>query len=138
MKPDTKYKATYRNKRRSRGVCYEFGCTLPAVRPNSMCQKHILKYRERSRKLKYKYTPEQEIRYKTALFCDWCKLPFDGEFPVQDHDRTCCPTEKTCGKCLRGLVHSICNNQGIAWFEWYEKRTGQTLPMLEEYRDKFQ
>lgn len=26
-----------------------------------------------------------------------------------DHDRTCCPGKKSCGKCVRGLIHWSCN-----------------------------
>lgn len=29
-----------------------------------------------------------------------------------DHDHSCCPGEKTCGKCIRGLLCGACN-QGI-------------------------
>lgn len=28
---------------------------------------------------------------------------------VVDHDHTCCPGKKTCGKCVRGLLCSNCN-----------------------------
>lgn len=33
-----------------------------------------------------------------------------GRFHV-DHNHSCCPTEKTCGKCIRGLLCSLCNIQ---------------------------
>lgn len=26
-----------------------------------------------------------------------------------DHDRSCCPTDKTCGNCIRGLICQKCN-----------------------------
>lgn len=32
-----------------------------------------------------------------------------------DHDRSCCPTDKSCGKCIRGITHQKCN-QGIGQF----------------------
>lgn len=32
-----------------------------------------------------------------------------------DHNRACCPTEKSCGKCIRGLLCYACNT-GIARF----------------------
>jgi hypothetical protein len=28
---------------------------------------------------------------------------------VVDHDRSCCPDRKSCGKCVRGLIHWSCN-----------------------------
>jgi hypothetical protein len=26
-----------------------------------------------------------------------------------DHDHSCCPGKKSCGKCIRGVVHMACN-----------------------------
>lgn len=28
---------------------------------------------------------------------------------VVDHNHQCCPSTKTCGKCVRGLIHRLCN-----------------------------
>lgn len=47
--------------------------------------------------------------------CALCHLPFEeGQRICADHDHACCPmqpraTAKTCGKCLRGLLHVQCN-----------------------------
>src|ERR1039458_4622049 len=47
--------------------------------------------------------------------CLLCKQPFDllGDFnknsPVVDHDHNCCNGAKTCGNCIRGIIHSSCN-----------------------------
>lgn len=41
--------------------------------------------------------------------CGGCsKPPASGSFVV-DHDHSCCPGEKTCGRCVRGLLCSKCN-----------------------------
>lgn len=43
--------------------------------------------------------------------CKVCKNPEPaghGRFHV-DHDHNCCPTKKSCGKCIRGLLCSRCN-----------------------------
>lgn len=40
--------------------------------------------------------------------CAICTEPFT-ERPHIDHDHNCCPTVKTCGKCVRGLLCRGCN-----------------------------
>ncbi len=46
--------------------------------------------------------------------CACCGKPMlrEGKDPlsvVADHDRRCCPGKKSCGKCVRGLIHRNCN-----------------------------
>lgn len=46
--------------------------------------------------------------------CSCCGTPMDrggrGKTSVcVDHDRSCCPGRKSCGKCVRGLIHWSCN-----------------------------
>lgn len=48
---------------------------------------------------------DQDFRCKT---CNQSQDFHDKNFAV-DHDHSCCPGEKTCGKCLRGLLCQPCN-----------------------------
>lgn len=80
------------------------------------------KYAENSRPqksaiMKYKYgiTYEDYDRIlieqggKCAI-CDSLESKGRGRFHI-DHDHSCCPSEKTCGKCIRGLLCSNCNTK---------------------------
>jgi hypothetical protein len=39
----------------------------------------------------------------------------NGQWAV-DHDHGCCPGEESCGKCVRGILCSMCNH-GLGMFE---------------------
>jgi hypothetical protein len=46
--------------------------------------------------------------------CACCDKPMlrEGKDPtsvVADHDSACCPGKKSCGRCVRGLIHRNCN-----------------------------
>jgi hypothetical protein len=68
----------------------------------------------------YKYNitwQEGEALYaKQSGMCALCDKPLDGKFHV-DHDHRCCPGDRSCGKCVRGLLCGICNCYVVRYFE---------------------
>jgi hypothetical protein len=125
-----------RLKHKELGLCRQ--CSEMALPGKTRCYKHTESHAMDARYRNYQYTPGDELRFKTIENCDWCDLSFNGETPHQDHDHACCLIGgRSCGRCLRGLVHKLCNDHAIMWFEWYEKNTGVCLPLLKSYRDKF-
>ena len=48
--------------------------------------------------------------------CPLCKLPIEDKKYGRsvDHNHKCCPGRKSCGKCVRGILHMGCNkNLGV-------------------------
>jgi hypothetical protein len=71
-----------------------------------------------SRRMRYKLTHEQ---YEKMLedqggVCAICKKPPGKKALCVDHDHACCSTERTCGKCVRGLLCNNCNH-GVGFLE---------------------
>ena len=78
-------------------------------------------YNHRAAYLKriYNITPEDYNRLLTEQHgvCAICiRPPKEGTFLKVDHDHQCCPGEKSCGKCIRGLLCSNCN-AGLGFFK---------------------
>ena len=74
-------------------------------RTNDMRRKEWLKY-------KYNLTPEQykEILDKQNGVCAICYKECKTTKGLGiDHDHKCCPADKSCGKCIRGLLCANCN-----------------------------
>ena len=60
----------------------------------------------------YNLTPKQFERLleQQNHLCAACKEPFnENETPYVDHDHGCCAGNRSCGNCIRGLVHHKCN-----------------------------
>ncbi len=52
----------------------------------------------------------QELLESQDGVCEICqRSPEEVGVLAVDHDHRCCPTEKTCGKCLRSLLCTDCN-----------------------------
>mgnify|MGYP001567325487 FL=1 len=68
----------------------------------------------RKYKLKYRFNitmqAYESLLKKQSGRCAGCGgLPYGAIALSVDHDHRCCPGEKSCGKCIRGLLHSQCN-----------------------------
>lgn len=61
---------------------------------------------------KYKLTKlmYMELLEQQNGVCAICKLPPNRNWLAVDHDHSCCPGTKTCGKCIRGLLCGSCNS----------------------------
>lgn len=69
------------------------------------------KYRMTVRQWEHAFTQQEGLCY----LCGDQLRRGDSRAIHVDHDHRCCPTEKTCGKCIRGLTCSDCNS-GIGDF----------------------
>src|SRR5690606_40566648 len=56
----------------------------------------------------------------------------DGRALFVDHDHACCPGERTCGKCVRGLLCNSCNH-GIGLFADSADRLMSAAKYLEAH-----
>lgn len=66
--------------------------------------------------------------------CAMCQKPagaFKRRLAV-DHDHSCCPGSRSCGKCIRGLLCPACNT-----FLGKIESGAVTLEQVAVYRDKF-
>ena len=91
---------------------------------------HFLDRKSHLKRL-YKLTPEQydqRVRDQNRL-CLLCLEPLDLTInnPI-DHNHKCCSGEKSCGKCVRGILHDRCNRY-ISLLEKYP----ELLPAALKY-----
>lgn len=63
--------------------------------------------------------------------CAICKRPPGKRALAVDHDHKCCPTSKSCGKCVRGLLCPACNTS-LAIVENYLPESMAYLQKHEE------
>lgn len=74
---------------------------------------HPEKYLDNRRRAAYKidFNILWEEQKGLCAVCGDPMLPFGKQSMsvTIDHDRKCCPGYGSCGKCVRGLIHSKCN-----------------------------
>lgn len=101
----------------SKIICVVSDCTNNAG-PTGACRKHWHKvnnpYKSRKRTLKAKGMTIETydlLLNKQGGGCAICggQDQHKGRSLSVDHDHSCCPTDKTCGNCTRGLLCGTCN-----------------------------
>jgi hypothetical protein len=75
--------------------------------------RHPEEFRASARRTKYGIDFDA-VWQAQAGCCAACGLPMksegkDGDSVTVDHDRSCCTGKRSCGKCVRGLIHRNCN-----------------------------
>jgi hypothetical protein len=64
--------------------------------------------------------------------CAICGESFGDVAPHIDHDHSCCPREKACGKCVRGLLCASCN-RGLGCYRDSPERLFNAAVYLERF-----
>lgn len=114
-KPISEYR-TKRSKGRKdyvSGYCRQ--CENSQMRSNVEAKKNKPSWREGRKftqiKVKYKLSREQYIDMMLGqdFRCPICADPVGAGDWIVDHDHSCCPGEKSCGKCVRSLIDKKCN-----------------------------
>ena len=79
------------------------------------CSSEYMRQYNLARKYGLTVKRAQEIYDEQDGLCAICDEELNGKYAV-DHDHACCPGERTCGECLRGLLCRSCN-QGLGHFK---------------------
>lgn len=85
-------------------------------------------------KSKYKLTKEQY----DLMAKDGCYICSSKEFLNVDHDHSCCPGLKSCGKCVRGIVCGSCNTSLGKLERGTIALTNELKPKLYQYLIDFE
>ena len=121
-----------RSDRKCTGPC---GRTLPADNFNS--GRHECRECQRVRDLmcKYKLTPEDLERMweDQGGECDLkCGDPLELKDAHVDHDHECCPGQKSCGQCVRMLLHHQCNRDFTEDSMWWDPVFAANAPLKRD------
>lgn len=117
-------------KQRSDGACSVTGCPLPHA-GLGWCRAHYEPFKL------YKLTPDDydALLAKQGGVCAICGVvPILDERLRVDHDHACCPARsRSCGKCVRGLLCSLCNLM-IGYANDDTRRLHRAIEYLDESR----
>lgn len=92
-------------------------------------QSEEYKYYCKLRNIKYNYGLDKE-QYE-LLISSGCMVCKSRDYLFIDHDHSCCPGVKTCGKCIRGILCRNCNHA-----EGHLKSDPELVLMLYKYLTK--
>jgi hypothetical protein len=81
------------------------------VRRRCRCEKCVFQRRVCEAARRYGIKKDKAESMLSHLFCEICQTQKSDitEFYF-DHDHSCCPNQKACGKCVRGLLCRHCNS----------------------------
>ena len=83
-----------------------------ALARNKVRSHEIKEYNKHYRFIRHGTTLKacEEMLKAQNFLCAACKEPLENLSEARiDHDHKCCPGVFSCGKCIRGLLHSQCN-----------------------------
>jgi hypothetical protein len=89
----------------------------------------------KNRKLLYglEESAYQALLHRQKGLCAACLLPLEGNKMIGvDHDHSCCPGKRTCGKCTRGILHRACNS-ALGAFKDSPQLLRNAAQYLEDY-----
>lgn len=89
---------------------------------------------ERRRKYGLSQDDFDEMLARQGNACELCETlkPSDYKWHV-DHDHSCCPGKKTCGKCVRAILCNNCNS-ALGKFKDNPELLRQAAEYIESYR----
>lgn len=81
----------------------------------------------------YKYGIDvSELLRDQDFRCGICNTEINESSAHVDHDHVCCPGQKTCGKCVRGLLCVACN-KGLGFFRDSTENLSNAVKYLEQF-----
>lgn len=117
-------------KKRRDGKCSKCKNNLDQNARCSICRKKEQKRGHLKRKYNIDLETWELILFKQNNLCKICGL--NSKRFVVDHDHSCCNKEKTCGKCIRGIICENCNRAiGLV------KESSQTLINMINYLQEY-
>lgn len=82
-----------------------------ALREQDFTGEYAQKLKSQRLLTRFNISQEQYVKLisKFPTSCQLCSREYSAKGPVFDHDHSCCPGRKSCGKCIRGVICNRCN-----------------------------